>query len=305
MTASSKAPRIGYVTLGTLETEQPFLDTFHQGLLALGYREGENILIDRREAAGETERLPQLIADLLASGVKILVAVSSPATVAAKAATSTVPIVTIGHPDPVRTGLVASLAHPGGNITGLSDLHAGIITKRLELLLEAVASVSRLGVLWNPDEAAHHFQVQDLETPTRQAGISTILAEARRPEEFEQAFAMLRQGQSQALFVLGSRVFFSQAQRIATLALESGLPGTFTQPQWPRAGGLMSFGSHTPDLFRRAATYVDKILKGTPAGDIPMEQPTTFDCVVNLKTAQALGLTIPSSVLDQATEIIQ
>jgi putative ABC transport system substrate-binding protein len=293
------------VTLGTLETEQPFLDAFQQGLLALGYREGENILIDRREAEGQTERLPEVIADLLARRIQCLVATSSPATAAAKAATGTVPIVAIGVPDPVRTGFVASLAQPGGNITGLSDLHGGIVTKRLELLLAVVPSASRLGVLWNPDEPAHHLQVQDLETPTRQAGVSMILAEARHPNELEQAFTTLRQSQSQALFVLGSRIFFSQAQRIATLSLECGLPASFTQPQWPRAGGLMSYGSHSPDLYRRAATYVDKILKGMPAGDIPMEQPTTFDCVINLKTAQALGLTIPQSVLQQATELIQ
>src|SRR4051812_31332199 len=157
LTASPKAPRIGYLTAGTLETEQPFLEAFQQGLLALGYSEGENILIDRREAEGQAERLPELIAGLLASGIQVLVVTSStPAAAAAKAATSTVPIVAIGVADPVRTGLVASLAQPGGNLTGLSDLHGGIITKRLELLLAVVPSVSRLGVLWNPDEATHH-----------------------------------------------------------------------------------------------------------------------------------------------------
>jgi putative ABC transport system substrate-binding protein len=279
---------------------------FRQGLRDLGYVEGQNIAIEYRWAEGRFERLPDLAAELVRLKVDIIVSVVTQATLAAKNATGTIPIVLVAAGDPLGSGLVASLARPGGNVTGPSAMYADLAGKQLELLKGTVPKVSRVAVLWNPANAVWQAQMlRQTEIAARALGLQVQLLEARGPDELEGAFAAMTRERASALLVQVDVIFALHARRIADLAAKRRVPAMYGSKEHVEAGGLMSYAPNALDLFRRAATYVDKILKGAKPADLPVEQPTKFDLVINLKTARALGLTIPPSVLGRADEVIQ
>ncbi|HEV2056976.1 MAG TPA: ABC transporter substrate-binding protein [Methylomirabilota bacterium] len=284
----------------------PFLDAFRQGLRELGWVEGQNIVIDYRFAEGRFDRLPDLAAELVRLKVDIIVAVSTPGVVAAKNATETIPIVMISVGDPVGLGLIASLARPGGNVTGLS-YSAGleIVGKQLELLKETVPKIRRVAILSNPANPSHPPAIRELNVAARSLGVRLQFLEARGPNEFDGAFAAMATERVGALLVLTDGVFILHRTQLADLAARSRLPGAHGTREMVEAGGLMSYGPSLRDLYRRSAAYVDKILKGAKPGDLPVEQPTKFALVINLKAAKALGLTIPPSLLQRADEVIQ
>ncbi len=282
------------------------LEAFRQGLRDLGYVEGQNIAIEYRWAEGRFERLPDLAAELVRLKVDVIVAVVTQASLAAKNATRTIPIVMVAAGDPLGSGLVAGLAHPGGNVTGPSSMLAEVAGKQLELLKETVPKASRVAVLWNPANAVWQAQMlRETKVAARALGLRLQLLEARGPGELEGAFAAMTRERASALLVQVDVIFALHARRIADLAAKRRLPAMYGSREHVEAGGLMSYAPNIPDLFRRAATYVDKMLKGAKPGDLPVEQPTRFELVVNLKTAKALGLTIPPSVLIRADQVIQ
>ncbi len=278
---------------------------FIQGLRDLGYVEGQNIMIEHRYSEGKYERLPDLAADLVRLKVDVIVAPATNPVLAAKQATRTIPIVMTGSEDAVGSGLVASLARPGGNVTGLSTLAPEIVGKQLELLKEIVPRVSRVAVLWNPTNRVHPLSLGEAKVAARSLGVQLQILEARGPEEFESAFATMTRERASALLVLHDGMFLLHPTRIADLAAKSRLPAMYQLREHVDAGGLMVYGPSLRDNFRRAATYVDKILKGAKPADLPVEQPTKFELVINLKTAKALGLTIPRSILIRADEVIR
>ena len=302
-----KVFRIGI--LGTVPPTTPEVsriwEALLQGLRDLGYVEGQNIVIERRYSEGRNERLPDLAADLVRLKVDVIVAAGTPPPYAAKRATTTIPIVMTNASDPVGSGLVASLARPGGNITGLSLLSPELAGKQLELLKETVPKVSRVAVLWNPANPVHTLILRQAEVAARSLRLQLQILEARGPNEFDSAFSAMTKERAGALLVLADPMFFGHRTRLADLAAKSRLPSVFLLREHADAGGLMAYGPSTRDNFRRAATYVDKILKGAKPGDLPIEQPTKFELVINLKTAKALGLTIPRSVLGRADEVIR
>ena len=301
-----KVPRIGYFSAGSPSSAPHLLEAFRKGLRELGWVEGQNIAIEYRWAEGRFDRLPDLAAELVRLKVDIIVAVPTPAAAAAKNATETIPIVMINVGDPVGLGLIASLARPGGNVTGSSySVGLEIIGKQLELLKETVPKVRRVAILWNPANPSHPLVVRELNVAARSLGVQLQFLEARGPNEFEGAFAAMAKERMGALLVVPDSVSFLHRTRLADLAARSHLPAAYGLRGHVDAGGLMSYGPDSADLFRRAATYVDKILKGAKPADLPVEQPTKFELVVNLKTAKALGLTIPQSVLVRADEVIQ
>ncbi len=300
-----KVPRIGYLAAGSVEIEKSWLAAFQQGLRDLGYVEGETIVIEQRYAAGRFERLPELAAELVRLKVDVLLVGGEAATLAAKKATSAIPIVIVTVADPVGIGLVASLAHPGGNVTGLSDLHADLVPKRLQLLKEVVPSASRVAVLLNPANPSHPLQLKGLQAGAAALGVTLFSLEVKGSEDIDRAFATMRKERPGGLFVLGDRVIGTHRRRIGKLAIKSRLPATATNRGWVEAGFLMSYGTIFPDQYRRAATYVVKILKGAKPADLPVEQPTRFELVINGKTAKALGLTIPPSVLLRADQVVE
>jgi putative ABC transport system substrate-binding protein len=304
---TAKVARIGY--LATNLAAVPHLpDAFRQGLRDLGYVEGRTVVIEYREAKGKFERLPALAAELVALKVDVILAGGTPATLAAKRATRTLPIVFTAVADPVSSGLVISLAQPGGNVTGLSVLAPELVGKCLEQLKQAVPGVSRVAVLWQPGavgEATERDMLKEAEVAARALGVRLQFVEARGPEDFDTAFSEMIRTRAGALTVLTSSMLFGKRRRLVDLAAKNRLPALYPWREGVDAGGLMAYGPNLPDLFRRAATYVDKILKGAKPRDLPVEQPTKFELVVNLKAAKALGLTIPPSVLVRADEIIQ
>jgi len=305
---AGKMYRIGYL-VGTPPTAGVALhswEVFVQGLRELGWVEGKNIEIERRYSEGRYERYPDLVAELVQLRVDVLVASAAPATLAAKKATTTIPIVSVAVQDPVGLGLVQSLARPGGNITG-PTLTGGlaILGKQLELLKESVPGVSRVAVLWNPANPMLPPQLRETEVAARALRVHLQPVKARGPEEFDGAFSAIIRERAEVLLVATDPMFFTHATRLADLATRNHLPAMYGLRGHVDAGGLMAYGASVSDLFRRAATYVDKILKGAKPGDLPMEQPTRFELVLNLKTAKALGLTIPQSVLLRADEVIQ
>ncbi len=302
---AKKIPLIGYLSTSSAERDPSWLAAFQQGLQELGYLEGKNIVIEQRYAAGQFERLPELAAELVRLKVGVLVVAGAPAAHAAKKATSTIPIVMANAADPVGIGLVASLAHPGGNVTGLSDFNAGVVTKRLELLKEVVPSASRVAVLLNPANPTNPLQLKLIQGAAPALGVTLLSLEAKGPDDIERAFTAIRKERPGALLVIGDPMFGTHHKQIVELAVKSRLPAIYWTRQNVDAGGLMSYGTNHAHLHRRAATYVDKILKGAKPADLPVEQPTKFELVVNLKTAKALGLTIPPSVLIWADEVIQ
>ena len=279
-----------------------------QGLRDLGYVEGRNVVIEIRDAEGEAERLPALAAELVALKVDVIVAPNTPQALAAKQATRTLPIVFSFVADPVASGLVTSLARPGGNVTGLSSLTPELVGKRLELLTQAVPGVSRVAVLWQPGfqgERTEKDMLKGADVAARALGVRLQFVEAQGPADFDRAFSDMTRARAGALTVLGSTMFISERRRLVDLAAKNRLPAVYARREYVDAGGLMSYGSNIADLFRRAATYVDKILKGAKPADLPVEQPTKFELVINLKTAKALGLTIPPSLLGRADQVIE
>jgi putative tryptophan/tyrosine transport system substrate-binding protein len=296
--------RIGYL-LGTTRAQEPALEAFLEGLRALGYVEGQHLVLEYRAAAGQYERLPALAAALVRLPVDVLLAAITPTALVARDATTTIPIVMAGVGDPVGSGLVASLARPGGNVTGLTSLQSERIGKALELLTEVLPTVARVAVLWNPANPAHALAVPGTEGAAQRLGLQPHFVEARGPEALDGAFAAMTSAHAGALLVMGDRLFVEHRRRLAELAALRHLPTMHNIRPFVEAGGLMAYGPTPHDIRRRAAGYVDKILKGAKPADLPVEQPTKFDLVINLKTAQALGLTIPPTVLFQATEVIR
>ena len=303
----TKIPRIGY--LAPYKAQDPtsirYRDAFRQGLRELGYIENQNIVIEYRNAGDQADRLPVLAADLVSLKVDIIVTAGTQAARAAQQASRTIPIVMASASDPVRTGLVATLARPGANITGLSLLSPELAAKRLELLRELVPGVSRVAILWNPDDPPAALSLRETEAASRALTMEVQLLAVRSPDDFETAFRAAVAGHAAALIVLPAPILNSHAKDIATFALTRRLPTVSYTDSFPLAGGLVSYGPNLADLFHRAAVYVDKILKGTKPANLPVEQPTKFDLVINLKTAKALGLTIPPSLLARADQVIE
>ena len=308
LTAAAQPPtpvhRIGYL-LGTTRAQEPALEAFMEGMRALGYVEGQNLVMEYRAAEGQYERLPALAAELVRLPVDVLLAAITPAALAARDATTTIPIVMAGVGDPVGSGLVASLARPGGNVTGLTSLQSELIGKELEFLKAVLPTVSRVAVLWNPANQAAVLAMPGAEAAAQRLGVQLHFVEARGPEALDRAFAAMTQAHAEALLVMGDRVFVEHRRRLAELAAMSRLPTMHNIRPFVEAGGLMAYGPSPSDIRRRAAVYVDKLLKGATPADLPVEQPTTYELVINLKTAQALGLTISPAVLFQATEVIR
>jgi len=299
---TKKVPRIGYLSSGfrSFHTE-----AFRQGLRELGYVEGKNITIEYRDAEGKIERYSDLASDLVSLKVDVIFVPSTPGALAAKNATKTIPIVFTSVGDPVGSGLVASLARPGGNITGLSTLAPDLSGKALELLKETVPKVSRVAVIRNPDNPGKTHSLRETEVAARAFGLQLQPLEVRGPSDIEPAFQAARREQAGGLIVLRDVVTVGQTKRIVELALKNRLPTIYNDRDFVDAGGLMSYGPNMSDLFRRAAVYVDKILKGAKPADLPVEQPTKLEFIINLKTAKQIGLTIPPNVLARADKVIK
>jgi putative ABC transport system substrate-binding protein len=304
---ATKVARIGY--LATNLTGNPHgREAFRQGLRDLGYVEGRNVVIEYRDADGKIERLPALAAELIALKVDVIVTASTVAGLAAKQATRTLPVVFAVAADPVTEELVTSLARPGGNVTGLSFFAPELVGKCLEQLKQTVPAVTRVAVLWHPGALGKRTEkdmLKEAEVAARALGVQLQVVEARGPENFDRAFSDMTRARANALMVLTSSMFFGERRRLVDLAAKNRLPAVYTWREFVDAGGFISYGPNLAHLYRRAATYVDKILKGAKPGDLPVEQPTKFELVINLKTAKALGLTIPPSLLQRADEVIQ
>jgi putative ABC transport system substrate-binding protein len=276
-----------------------------QRLRELGYLEGQNIAFESRFGEGKPDRLSGLAAELVGLKVDVIVTSGTPASLAAKQATRTIPIVMAQLADPVGAGLVASLARPGGNVTGLTTQDADLGGKRLELLLEVVPKVSRLALLIDETNPGTVLIVKGTQAAARSVGVQLQSLGVRDPGELDRAFSAMKEARADALIVESSSMLFTSRTRLADLALKNRLPTVFAQREYAEAGGLMAYAADFSDLFRRAATFVDKILKGAKPADLPIEQPTKFDFVINLKTANALGLTIPQSILLRSDKVVQ
>jgi ABC-type uncharacterized transport system substrate-binding protein len=306
----AKIARIGYLTRNLANPN--LHEAFLQGLRDLGYVEARNVVIEYRDVyrdvEGRFERLPAFAAELVALKVDVIVATATPHTLAAKRATKTIPIVFIALADPVTSGLVTSLARPGGNVTGLSFLSPELVGKRLELLKQAVPGLSRVAVLWQPGDVPERTARNMLKEAEVAAGALEVRVqffEAPGSADFDSAFSDMTKARAGALTVFTSAMFFTERRRLVDLAAKSRLPAVYPWREGADAGGLMAYGPHLVDLYRRAATYVDRILKGAKPGDLPVEQPTKFELVLNLKTAKTLGLTIPPTLLQRADQIIE
>jgi len=298
--------------IGVLRSDSPSpnvpietLVAFRGGLRELGYVEGQNIFLEYRWAEGRYERLPDLAAELVRLKVDVFFTTGTPATNAAKHATKTIPIVFVNVSDPVASGLVASLARPGGNITGLTNISSDLSGKQLELLKESVPGATRVAVLWNPANPAAALQLKETEAAARSLKVQLQLQEVRDPKALDTAFSAMNRGRPNALFVLADPMLSTYQSRIADLAIRGRLPTIYWLRSFTDAGGLMSYGPSNADLNRRAAIYVDKILKGAKPSDLPVEQPMKFEFVINLKTAKQIGLTIPPNVLARADKVIR
>jgi putative tryptophan/tyrosine transport system substrate-binding protein len=300
---ADKNPRVALLSVGLVPER---IEAFRDGLRQLGYVERQTVAIEVRDAQGNADRLPGFAAELVRLKIDVIVAAGSDALRAAQQATRTIPIVmAVGGGDLVASGLVTSLARPGGNITGLTTLSAHIMAKRLQLIKEAVPKATRVAVLWRRDNPSHQSNLKGIEGAAASMGVTLQPAQARDAAELDAAFAAMTKGRAGAVLVLGDLLFESQRSRIVDLAARGGLPAMYFAKGFVQAGGLMSYATDQNDLYRRAAGYVDKILKGAKPADLPVEQPTKFELVINLKTAKRLGLTIPPSVLARADEIIE
>ena len=300
-------PRVGYLSPGSPDDQVRLrrFEAFRQGLRELGYAEGQNIAIESRWAEGNYDRYAVLAADLVRVKSNVIVAVGGAATQAVQQATRTIPIVMSTVLDPVGSRLVTSLARPGGNVTGLSIMAPDIVGKQLQLLREMMPSVSRVAVLWNPANPGSGAQLREAQAAGGTLKMQLQALEARVPQEIDRAFATMTRERAGALLILADAIFTNQRQQIAELSMKRQMPSVYGVSGYAEAGGLMVYSVDPVDLERRAAIYVDKILKGAKPGDLPVEQPTKFELVINLKTAKALGLTVPHALLLRAAQVIQ
>jgi ABC-type uncharacterized transport system substrate-binding protein len=303
--AAEAQPSTTIPRIGLLAPDATSWEPLRLGLRDLGYVEGKSIAFEERSSEARNERLADLASELVRLKVNVIVTRGTPETLAAKQATTTIPIVIAGAGDPVRSGLVSSLAHPGGNVTGLTVLGPGLAAKRLDLLKEAVPNMSRVAFLWNPANPDQKSSFNEVQAGARALGVTLQSVEARSREELEQALAMLKQSRPSALLMTADGVHQRYIGRIVAFTSETRLPAMYQLKEAVDRGGLMSYGASLPNLGRLTASYVDKILKGAKPSDLPVEQPTKFELVINLKTAKTLGLTIPQSLLVRADEIIQ
>jgi putative ABC transport system substrate-binding protein len=301
---AAKVPRVGFLNPGSSPSTDGRIAAFRLGLRELGYVEGKDIVIERRYAEARLDRLRELVRDLVNLKVDVIFAVGTPSVEAAKEATKTIPII-LSSGDPVGSGHVASLARPGGNITGLTNLTPELVGKRLEVLKEVVPRLSRVAVLWNPDSPASALRMNEAEVAARSLHLQLHSAGVRIPNDLETAFSAMKREHTGALITLRGPLIVNQSKRILDLAAKNRLPAVYDDRSAVEAGGLMSYGANQADLDRRAGTYVDKILKGAKPADLPIEQPTKFELVINLKTAKALNLTIPQTVLYRADKVIK
>ena len=301
----AKIPRIGYLTASSLSVNPARIEAFRQGLRELGYIEGKNIVIEWRSSEGKADRLPALAAELVRLKVDVIVTSGPVATRAAKEATTTIPIVMAQDIDPVGSGFVASLARPGGNITGLSTLRPEISGKQLEILKEVVPRLSRVAVLGRSTSAASAQASKEIELAAGALKVKLQYLDVQNPKDIETAFRAASKGRAEAVLVRGSPIVSSHRTQVADLAVKSGLPAIYADSLFVNAGGLMTYSTSITDLDRRAATYVDKILKGRKPADLPVEQPMKFEFIVNLKAAKQIGLTIPPNVLVRADKVIR
>jgi putative ABC transport system substrate-binding protein len=297
--------RIGFLGAGSRSSADPRVEAIRRGFQELGYAEGRNLALEFRWAGGNADRLPALAAELARVKVDAIVTQGTQATDAARRAVTSIPIVFAVAGDPVGTGLVASLARPGGNVTGLTDIAPEIAGKRLELLREAVPGIARIAVLWNPANPSAAPQMKDTAAVARSLGLSVRSLEVRDGSQLDGAFATAAQDKARAVIVLSDGALYAQRVHIARSAAKHRLLCVAWTPEFAESGCVMAYGANVVELHRRAAVLVDKILKGANPGDLPVEQPTTFELVINLKTAKALGLTIPQSLLLRADEVIQ
>jgi putative ABC transport system substrate-binding protein len=309
LTAQAQPPkstaRVGYLSSTTAEAARGFLAAFRQGLREQGYGEDKNMLLEQRYAGGRYERLPALAAELVDLKVDVLVVGGAPAARAAKTVTNVIPIVMAYVADPVGIGLVANLARPGGNVTGLSDFNAGVVVKRLELLKELVPKASRIAVLLNPANPTHPLQLKLMETAAPILGVTLLTFEATRVDQIDRVFAAMAAARPGALVQIGDPFLGSQQRKILDLVAKIRLPAIYSTRTQAEQGGLMAYGTDFEDLHRRAAVYVAKILNGARPGDLPVEQPTKFELLMNLKTAHALGLRFPPSLLLRADRVLE
>src|SRR3989442_5820304 len=301
---SKVVPRIGVLAAGP-PAATPFAESLRQDLREVGYVEGQNIAIEWRSAGGRYERFPELARELVGFKVDVILALTTAAVLAAKEATGTIPVVMVTIHDPVGSGLVASLARPGGNVTGLSIMTVELVAKQFQLLKQAVPRASRVAVLRNPASPPHAPMVQEAERAARVLGVQLHVLEALRPEDFEGAFATMTRDRADALLVLNDLMFTVHRTRLVELAAKSRLPAMYGARRYVEAGGLMAYGADMRDSYRRAVGYLDKILKGAKPSDLPIEQATKIEFVINLKTAKALGVTIPQSLLLRADQVIE
>jgi len=305
---AGKVWRIGYLSLTSdSESYKPWLAALRDGLRDLGYVDGENVIIEPRYAAGQVERLSPLAAELVRLKVDVLVTAPAGSALAARSASRTIPIVFIGEPDPVGTALVASLAHPGGNVTGLADAQADLVPKRLELLKQVVPSVTRVGILWSPANPGTAPQVRIAEGAAPALGLTVLPVAVKGPrrDDLDRAFATIERERLGSLFVIGDSTLGVQRDRLAELSIKHRLPTSASHRRWTEGGLLMSYGTDFVDLFRRSASLVDRILRGAKPADLPVEEPTKFELVINMHTAKALGLAISPSLLSRADRVIE
>jgi putative ABC transport system substrate-binding protein len=303
-----KTPRVGLLMPGPAAHSAAILDPFYRGLHELGYVDGQNLTMERRNADWKPDRLPALAAELVGLKVDIIVAWSTPAARAAKLATNSIPIVAAVMADPVGDELVVSLAQPGGNVTGTTFLGPELVAKRLQLLRDVVPGLARVAALWHPHAYGEHTMadiVKDIEDAARTLDIQLQLVPADGPDDIASAFSTMAKGRADAFIVMPSPMLFGEHRHIVELAADNRLPGMYQAREFVDAGGLMSYGANLDDLFRRSATYVDKILKGAKPADLPVERPTKFELIINLKAARAVDLTINRDILLVADEVIE
>ncbi|MBI4490891.1 MAG: ABC transporter substrate-binding protein [Deltaproteobacteria bacterium] len=302
---AKKIPRIGFLGNSTAALEANLIGPFREGLRDLGYVEGKNIVIEWRWAEGKYERFPGLIAELIASKVDVIVTAGTPASLAVKKATTSIPLVMIAVGDPIGTGLVPSLARPGGNITGLTSIAEDLEAKRLDLLREVIPKLSYFAVLWNPSNPIHLILEKEVQAAAAVLRMKVLSLGVPTPEELDNAFATIRRERPGALNVLADRVFLHNRARIMDFATKHRLPGVHAYVELVESGGLMSYGPSYAGMHRRAAYFVDRILKGAKPADLPVERPAKFELVINLKAAKQIGVTIPGNVLYRADKVIK
>jgi putative tryptophan/tyrosine transport system substrate-binding protein len=298
---SSRIWRIGFIA----HRYEKFYDPLFSGLRELGYVEGQNLVVERRYAEGDAERFKEFAREMVRLGVDAIIVVTTPAAMAARNETKTIPIVHPAAIDPVGTGLIASLAHPGGNVTGLAVLNGETSAKRLELLQEVIPGLSKGAILWNSANPANSLAFRETESAGQKLGVALVSEEVRSPADFESAFAAMAERRPDVLLVIQDALTLQHRRKIIDFTLQNKIPGMFVGREWVEEGGLMSYGDRLPERYRRAADIVDKVLRGTKPADIPVEQPTTFELTVNLKTAKAIGLTLSPAFLARADQVIE